>query len=174
MAIKDYISYFETVEHGSVEEALIAKYSITSPRRLIVIESIEQPTKAGYTVLFEIDKEKTTELDDFDKYQIEARKTAVYPDLGNNLWYPALGLNGEAGEVAEKVKKIYRDKGGKLPKAPDMDAFSIGTELGDVLWYIANLATELGFNLSDIAVSNLEKLASRAARDKVHGEGDNR
>ena len=114
------------------------------------------------------------DLPDFDKYQIEARKTAIYPDIGNNLWYPALGLAGEAGEVCEKVKKIYRDKGGKLPIAPDMDAFSIGTELGDVLWYVASLATELGFDLSTIAEANLDKLADRAARGKVHGEGDER
>ena len=108
---------------------------------------------------------------DFDKYQHEARMTAIYPNLGNNLWYPALGLAGEAGEVCEKVKKIYRDEGGHISFEKQAE---LSKELGDVLWYIANLAVELRLGLSDIAKQNLEKLASRASRDKVHGEGDER
>jgi len=112
-----------------------------------------------------------SEMLDFDKYQVEARKTAIYPDLGNNLWYPALGLAGEAGEVAEKVKKVYRDHNGLLGI---ISLDSISKELGDVLWYVASLASELGVNLSTIAELNLNKLQDRAERDKVHGSGDNR
>jgi NTP pyrophosphatase (non-canonical NTP hydrolase) len=107
----------------------------------------------------------------FDEYQEEARTTAVYPDLGSNLQYPTLGLCGESGEVAEKVKKIYRDKGGVFSA---LDTLELEKELGDVLWYIANLASELGLRLSEIASNNLYKLKSRADRDKLHGEGDNR
>ena len=111
------------------------------------------------------------ELHDFDAYQLEARKTAIYPDLGKNLWYPALGLTGESGEVAEKVKKIYRDQSGKIEWA---DKINLRKELGDVLWYVANLATELGLGMGDIAEQNLLKLQDRAMRNKVHGGGDNR
>ena len=112
-----------------------------------------------------------TGFHDFDTYQVEARKTAIYPDLGNNLWYPALGLAGEAGEVAEKVKKIYRDQEGKLYSESLNNLIG---ELGDVLWYVAAMASELRLDLSMIAEDNLAKLQSRAARDKVHGSGDTR
>ena len=111
------------------------------------------------------------ELHDFDIYQTEARKTAIYPDLGNNLWYPALGLAGEAGEVAEKVKKIYRDDNGEISYEGRVKIYK---ELGDALWYISAIASELGIDLSIIAEDNLAKLQSRAARDKVHGSGDTR
>jgi len=104
-------------------------------------------------------------LKDFDTYQKEARKTAIYPNIGSNLWYPTLGLTGEAGEVAEMVKKYYRD-GTKM--------YGLSKELGDVLWYIANLAEELGLSLSSIAQENLSKLQDRKNRNKLHGSGDNR
>jgi NTP pyrophosphatase (non-canonical NTP hydrolase) len=108
---------------------------------------------------------------DLDEYQQKARLTAKYPNVGNNLWYPALGLNGEAGEVAEKVKKIYRDKEGKFTV---WDANEIAKELGDVLWYIAGIASELGVTLNNIAHMNIGKLQSRASRNTLHGDGDNR
>lgn len=108
---------------------------------------------------------------EFEIYQIEARRTAIYPNLGGNLWYPTLGLCGESGEVAEKIKKIYRDKGGAVFLE---DALELQKELGDVLWYIANLASELGLSLGVIATMNLEKLQERQSRGKLHGEGDNR
>lgn len=112
-----------------------------------------------------------TELLDFSIFQREARKTALYPNLGSNLWYPALGLNGEAGEVAEKVKKLYRDSDGRIT----LDVVdSITRELGDVLWYVAAIASELKVDLNMVAWLNLHKLKSRAERDKVHGEGDER
>ena len=108
---------------------------------------------------------------DFDKYQHEARKTAVYPSIGNNLWYPALGLCGEASEVAEKVKKIYRDHSGAVSAEAKAN---LCKELGDILWYVASEASELGISLGIIAEQNIRKLADRAKRDKVHGEGDKR
>ncbi len=78
---------------------------------------------------------------------------------------------GEAGEVAEKIKKLFRDHGGKLTKDYKLE---IAKELGDVMWYIAQLSTELNLKLSDIAKMNLEKLMSRKVRGKIHGSGDNR
>lgn len=106
-----------------------------------------------------------------DTYQALARKTAIYPNMGDNLSYPALGLTGEAGEVAERVKKVIRDQQGKLTDKIRMD---IALELGDVLWYVSALAAEIGYNLSDIGNLNLQKLKSRQERDKIHGEGDYR
>lgn len=108
---------------------------------------------------------------DFDEYQKKSRKTALYPDAGNNFVYPTLGLSGEAGEVAEKIKKVIRDKNGKIDQeTKDM----IKKELGDVLWYVAQLATELGLTLDEVAEHNIEKLYSRLERGKIGGSGDNR
>lgn len=107
----------------------------------------------------------------FDFYQKEARSTAIYPDLGNNLYYPTLGLAGEAGEVCEKVKKIMRDEMGIVS---DNKREMLKQELGDVLWYAANLAEELGLSFAEIAVANVEKLKSRQKRNVLHGSGDER
>ena len=102
-------------------------------------------------------------------YQQRSRATAVYPDAGSNLTYPALGLCGEAGEAAEKVKKAIRDDGGELtPERRD----ALAAELGDVLWYVAQLATEAGLDLDEIAGANLDKLLSRQERAVLHGSGD--
>ena len=106
----------------------------------------------------------------FSEYQEKARTTAVYPNLGNNLWYPALGL-GESGECQNIVKKVYRDKGGICGAD---DKMSIIKELGDQLWYIAAMASELGVNLDAVARLNIEKLHKRAENGTVHGSGDNR
>lgn len=106
-----------------------------------------------------------------DTYQAKAWETAVYPRKSINFIYPTLGLCGEAGEVAEKVKKIIRDHGGRIPAEKHTE---IVKELGDVLWYLAALSSELGVNLSAVAQANLDKLAKRAAENKLHGEGDNR
>jgi len=108
---------------------------------------------------------------DFNLYQKQARKTAVYPNSGNNFVYPTLGLTGEAGEVAEKIKKVLRDKNGLIDKNTRRE---LKKELGDVLWYLANLATEIDLSLEEIARTNLKKLASRKKRGKIHGSGDNR
>ena len=107
----------------------------------------------------------------FTEYQVAASETAVYPDRGKNLYYPAIGLNGEAGEVAEKVKKLMRDHEGVLT---DEYAESIAKELGDCLWYLSELATQIGASLEAIAQMNIEKLESRKVRGMIQGDGDNR
>lgn len=108
-----------------------------------------------------------------DAYQDAATSTAIYPDRGNiaGLAYCALGLNGEAGEVAERVKKALRDDEGIVSTA-SRDAMCM--ELGDVLWYVANIAQELGLSLSDVARENLKKLARRRAEGKLRGSGSDR
>jgi NTP pyrophosphatase (non-canonical NTP hydrolase) len=106
-----------------------------------------------------------------DEYQTQSRRTAVYPTLGQSFVYPALGLCGEAGEVAEKIKKVVRDDGGVCSEEKKQE---IKKELGDVLWYVAQVATEMGLSLDDIATFNLEKLLSRLERGVIHGSGDNR
>lgn len=107
----------------------------------------------------------------FSEYQTLSRATAVYPNAGDNIVYPALGLCGEAGETAEKVKKAIRDDGGTLTEERRE---ALAAELGDVLWYVAQLATEAGLELETIAESNLEKLSSRQRRSVLHGSGDTR
>ena len=116
-------------------------------------------------------KRKALKFSDFDFYQRECEKTAAYPKIGESFVYPVLGLTGEAGEVSEKIKKLFRDYKGKLSKEYKME---IGKELGDVMWYVAQISTELGLKLSGIAKLNLEKLKSRKVRGKIHGSGDNR
>jgi NTP pyrophosphatase (non-canonical NTP hydrolase) len=107
---------------------------------------------------------------DLSEYQRQSRSTAEYP---REAWlaYPALGLAGEAGEVAEHAKKAIRDDAGKIS---DERKAAMSKELGDVLWYVAQLATELGLDLDDIAGQNLEKLLSRQARGVLSGSGDDR
>ena len=108
---------------------------------------------------------------DFHTYQQRSRATACYPDAGANPIYPTLGLCGEAGEVADKVKKVLRDQGGEF-SAEVIAALQL--ELGDVLWYVAQLATEFGLELDQVAQANLDKLASRSARNVISGSGDSR
>lgn len=108
---------------------------------------------------------------DLNEYQTAAAKTAAYPSIGASFVYPALGLAGEAGEVVEKVKKIFRNYNGVIT---DEYRDLIKKELGDVLWYIALLSQEFGFTLDDVAEENLKKLASRQERGVVNSEGDNR
>lgn len=110
-------------------------------------------------------------FEDFDKYQKECGKTAVYPTVGEKFVYPLLGLQGETGEVSEKIKKVFRDEGGKLTSEKREE---IKKELGDVLWYLAQLSKELGLKFSEVAKGNLEKLSSRKSRGTLHGSGDNR
>ena len=108
---------------------------------------------------------------DFKTYQKKARLTAQYPNLGSNNIYPTLGLVGEAGEVAEKVKKVIRDKNGIFDEESKK---GIKKELGDVLWYLSNLCNEFEFNLDEVALLNLEKLKLRAEKGKISGSGDER
>ena len=107
----------------------------------------------------------------FEEYQKLSRKTAIYPDKGNNFIYPTLGLTGEAGEVAEKIKKVLRDDKGIIDDSRKQE---IKKELGDVLWYLSQIATELHLSLNDVADSNIKKVNSRQERNKISGGGDNR
>lgn len=117
---------------------------------------------------------ETPRIDDlyhFDVYQDHADQTAIYPDKGDNLYYPALGLAGEAGEVCEKIKKIFRDQNGFCTEA---NVEELTKELGDVLWYVSCLATEINISLSIIAEENLLKLQRRKEKGTLKGSGDNR
>lgn len=107
----------------------------------------------------------------FTDYQTKSRVTAKYPAIGHAVIYPALGLVNEAGEVAGKIKKIFRDKDGVVGEA---EREALKAELGDVLWYIAQVCTELDLSLDEVAESNLTKLLDRQARGKIQGDGDNR
>ena len=108
---------------------------------------------------------------DLSEYQARSRSTAVYPHAGDNLLYPTLGLCGETGEVAEKIKKMIRDDAGVLT---DERRAALAKELGDVLWYLAQIATEADLELAAIAVANIEKLSSRQRRNVLQGSGDDR
>lgn len=107
----------------------------------------------------------------FKEYQKESRKTAVYPDQGKNYIYPLLGLAGESGEVVEKFKKMIRNNDGVMD---DKIRESIKKEFGDLLWYIAQICTEIGIDLDDVAVTNIEKLKDRTKRGVIKSEGDSR
>ena len=107
----------------------------------------------------------------FTDYQQKAKATAKYPVIGHGVIYPTLGLTNEAGEVAGKIKKVFRDKDGVIS---DETRDALKAELGDVLWYLAQVATELNLSLDEIAEHNVAKLLDRQARGKIHGDGDNR
>jgi NTP pyrophosphatase (non-canonical NTP hydrolase) len=116
---------------------------------------------------------------DLNEYQRRCQDTAIYPDLGRNLVYPALGIADEAGEIAGKVKKFIRDTGyrtgaGARSQLSDDQVHAVALEIGDVMWYCAAMANELGINLDVIAQWNLGKLADRKARDTLQGNGDYR
>ena len=107
----------------------------------------------------------------FTQYQVNSRKTAKYPAIGHPVIYPTLGLANEAGEVAGKIKKIFRDKNGIIG---EVEREALKGELGDVLWYLAQVCTELELSLDEVAEANIEKLYSRLERGKIGGDGDNR
>ena len=107
---------------------------------------------------------------DLSEYQRASRRTAEYPRAAW-LSYPALGLAGEAGEVAEHAKKAIRDDGAQVTEERRE---ALAKELGDVLWYVAQLASELGLDLDEVAQMNLEKLLSRQRRGVLSGAGDDR
>lgn len=108
----------------------------------------------------------------FSKYQEQATTTAQYPGQGEfmGLAYAALGVGGEAGEVCEQVKKAWRNDGEMTPERREKTL----AEVGDVLWYLAQVCTELDASLSDVANANLRKLADRRARNAIKSEGDAR
>ncbi len=108
---------------------------------------------------------------DFADYQRLAARTGGAVEVNHPIVYPTLGLTNEAGEVAGKVKKIFRDRAGVVT---DDDRAALTGELGDVLWYLAELCTQLGIRLEDVAAANIAKLADRARRGTLHGDGDHR
>ena len=105
-----------------------------------------------------------------NEYQQHALETAIYPE-NRRIVYPTLGLTGEAGEVADKVKKVIRD--GHRRFTPEKKA-EIMKEIGDVLWYCATLSHDLGYDLEQVAQTNVDKLRSRMERNRIAGSGDNR
>src|SRR5664279_3922950 len=116
-------------------------------------------------------KERAMKADHFSTYQRESRKTWNLVHTDHPIVYPTLGLVNEAGELAGKVKKIFRDKEGVISEE---DRQALKYELGDVLWYMAQIATELDLDLQEVAEANIEKLFSRLERGKIKGEGDYR
>jgi NTP pyrophosphatase (non-canonical NTP hydrolase) len=108
---------------------------------------------------------------DFETYQTKSRKTAGYPAIGHPVIYPTLGLANEAGEVAGKIKKVFRDQDGEISAETRQ---ALKAELGDVLWYLAQVATELDLSLDEIAEHNIAKLYDRLERGKIRGDGDYR
>lgn len=111
----------------------------------------------------------------FIEYQKAAVATAEYPNRGSNLIYPALGLVGESGETADKIKKLWRNKGKtSAAELTTEERDGLIKEIGDVLWYAAALATELGVSLEYIAAENIAKLRDRQERGVIKSEGDNR
>ena len=107
----------------------------------------------------------------FKDYQTLTNSTAIYPNKGSNFLYPLIGIMGEAGEVAEKIKKIWRDKE-NLVNAEDK--LEITKEIGDVLWYLSQLSSELEIDFEEVANLNIEKIKSRLERRQINGSGDNR
>ena len=110
-------------------------------------------------------------MEEFDQYQRESRKTWGVIAMDAPIVYPTLGLVNEAGEVAGKIKKIFRDKAGLIGEA---DREALKYELGDVLWYLTQICTELDLSLAEVAAANIEKLFSRLERGQIRGEGDQR
>ena len=108
---------------------------------------------------------------DFAWYQEASFRTWGKVETNHPIVYPTLGLTNEAGELAGKVKKIFRDQGGCISEA---DREALKGELGDVLWYLTQICTQLDLDLADVAHANIEKLASRQRRGKIKGNGDRR
>lgn len=111
------------------------------------------------------------EIHDFQSYQRESRRTWGIISVDHPIVYPTLGLTNEAGEVAGKIKKIFRDKDGIIGEE---ERQALKEELGDVLWYLTQICTELGLSLEEVAATNIQKLASRLERGQLKGDGDQR
>jgi len=107
----------------------------------------------------------------FDVYQEQAWSTAIYPNKGNNIVYPTLGLCGESGEFAEKIKKMIRDDDGVMT---DEKRVELIKEASDIMWYLSAVCKELGVSMGSVARTNLDKLHSRMKRGKLQGSGDER
>lgn len=111
------------------------------------------------------------DVQDLGSYQRRSRATWRLVRTDHPIVYPTLGLANEAGEVAGKIKKLFRDKGGRITGD---DRAALKMELGDVLWYLAQICTELDLDLAEVAAANLEKLRSRQERGAIGGDGDER
>lgn len=107
-------------------------------------------------------------IEDFERLALE---TALYPNRGNNLYYPTLGLGGETGEVLEKVKKFIRDSSGIMNESFRQD---IKKELGDVAWYLVAICNEVGLTFREVLQANINKVHDRMKRETINGDGDNR
>jgi len=110
-------------------------------------------------------------ISEFNTYQTESRKTWSLIKTDHAIVYPTLGLVNEAGEVAGKVKKIFRDKGGIIGPA---EREALKQELGDVLWYLTQICTDLDLTLAEVAEANIVKLFDRLERGTIQGDGDKR
>lgn len=114
---------------------------------------------------------------DFEEYATQAMETAIYPDA---LIYPMLGLQGEVGELSEKLKKYFRDNDHEvtmedcLVEMPAELRYDMAQECGDILWYLTAIVIDLGYSLDEVAALNLEKLESRSRRNRLKGRGDYR
>lgn len=108
---------------------------------------------------------------DFERYQTDAAWTGGAVDVNHPVVFPTLGLTNEAGEVAGKIKKIFRDREGVIT---DDDREALKLELGDVLWYVAEICTQLGIRLEDVAAANIDKIRGRTERGTLAGDGDTR
>ncbi|MEM7034084.1 MAG: nucleoside triphosphate pyrophosphohydrolase family protein [Chloroflexota bacterium] len=111
------------------------------------------------------------DIEKFQTYQRESRKTWGVIPMDHPIVYPTMGLVNEAGEFAGKIKKIFRDKEGQFSEE---DREALKHELGDVLWYLTQICTELDLTLEEVAEANLVKLFSRLERGQIRGDGDNR
>ncbi len=110
-------------------------------------------------------------IESLDDYQIASRKTWHVIAVDHPIVYPTLGLSNEVGEVAGKIKKMFRDKNGEIA---EVDRQALKQELGDVLWYLAQICTELDLSLTEVAEANINKLYSRQKRGTIQGDGDYR
>ena len=110
-------------------------------------------------------------MKDFNTYQTESRKTWGIIPMNHPVVYPTMGLVNEVGEIAGKIKKIFRDQDGQITEE---DRQSLKKELGDVLWYLTQICTELYLTLEEVAETNITKIFSRQERGKLGGDGDNR
>ncbi len=110
---------------------------------------------------------------DFDEYQKLASRTATFEGKQEEfkLMYLTLGIAGESGEIAEKVKKIIRNDDGVIS---DEKREALKSEIGDVLWYLSQLSRVLGFSFEDAARANIAKLEDRARRGVIKATGDSR
>jgi NTP pyrophosphatase (non-canonical NTP hydrolase) len=152
---------------SSIRERIIPQTSTrqeTTDR--ILAESQLLATRAR---LGTVTDQNTAEALDFSEYQQAAARTAALIATDHPVVYPTLGLVSEAGEVAGKVKKIFRDRQGQIT---DADREALALELGDVLWYLSEICTRLGIRLEDVAARNIAKIADRASRGVLSGEGD--